>query len=354
MDNLRPGVTYSRKVVLAAVLGLSTGLSVAAHAGGLEFVPVNAPVNGPTGPTGVGTDSLAGASLHSSAQSLTTSGTASSLDSLVPARDFGDHVPFRLAAQQIMPQGMLVHFDNPTDGDKLVSWHGGSSVKSVLAALAREQGLSVRYEGQLVRLGQAHGANGLMTARSHIGSISYGSVGQPKMARPPAPPEQESAGPVSQPDAAHPARGGGPSIGDGGLKGARRKTAVASGADTSPRMAMEPPVESYTDHQAEPFVRPQDLPSKVFAPKDGANGIWYAPAGQTLSSILGLWGSRSGWMVAYKTDMVYTLEAPVSVKGDVIQAVTALINSLHVTPKPRVVFYRGNHVMNVSIEDGTD
>ncbi|MGY8607519.1 TcpQ domain-containing protein [Gluconobacter cerinus] len=239
---------------------------------------------------------------------------------VLPSSDFGSNIPLSFAIRQVLPPDMMVHYGPGVDSTKLVSWKGGRTVQAILDGLSGENGLKYLVEGQLVTFVPKDAA--FQTA-VQSGVPQAAPVSTPVPPAPAVPAPQASA---SQAPAAAPAA---PAVVAVPPQPANPEARVRSGA----------------------HIAPTELPKRTFAPADGGAGVYYAPAGEEIDAILANWAAKTGWMVAYKTDMRYRLEAPLSFNGTFEQAVSGLIDAIQATPRPRAMLYRGNHVVHVYTDD---
>lgn len=249
---------------------------------------------------------------------------------VLPSSDFGSNIPLSFAIRQVLPPDMMVHYGPGVDSTKLVSWKGGRTVQAILDGLSGDNGLKYLVEGQLVTFVPKDAA--FQTAvQSGVPQAAPVATPVPPAPAVPAPAAPASQAPASQAPASQ----------------------APAPAPAAPAVVAVPPQPTNPDARVRSgaHIAPTELPKKTFAPADGGVGVYYAPAGEEIDAILANWASKTGWMVAYKTDMRYRLEAPLSFNGTFEQAVSGLIDAIQATPRPRAMLYRGNHVVHVYTDD---
>lgn len=107
------------------------------------------------------------------------------------------------------------------------------------------------------------------------------------------------------------------------------------------------PVSSSADVAASPqtIVAPSFPYAKV--PGD-AQRYWAALSGSTLRETMQAWAKTVGWTIVWDTDTNYRLRASASFSGSFVNAVTELVDSIHVNnPELTVTMYLGNRVVHV-------
>lgn len=68
------------------------------------------------------------------------------------AQGFGNDVPLRFAARQIVPEGISVAFADGIDPDVLVSWRGGAPWNRTLLSAIQPLGLRVLYRDRAITI----------------------------------------------------------------------------------------------------------------------------------------------------------------------------------------------------------
>lgn len=314
-----------KKAFLLAIGAVASpvALTAPAFAGGLVIVnSVDTPPAAPAAPSRTSVQDASSAPIVRDGVALSAQ---DDIKRVLPSSDFGSNIPLSFAIRQVLPPDMMVHYGPGVDSTKLVSWKGGRTVQAILDGLSGDNGLKYLVEGQLVTFVPKDAA--FQTAvQSGVPQAAPVATPVPPAPSVPAPAAPASQAPASQAPAPAPA---------------------APAVIAVPRQPTNPDARV----RSGAHIAPTELPKKTFAPADGGVGVYYAPAGEEIDAILANWAAKTGWMVAYKTDMRYRLEAPLSFNGTFEQAVSGLIDAIQATPRPRAMLYRGNHVVHVYTDD---
>lgn len=101
------------------------------------------------------------------------------------------------------------------------------------------------------------------------------------------------------------------------------------------------------DGYAEPSGLNRNQPVKSEAVSSVSRN-WAALSGNTLKDTLEAWASTDGWTVVWDTDTNYKLRASATFRGTFIEAITKIVDSIHVSnPELTVTVYTGNRVVHV-------
>jgi hypothetical protein len=283
---------------------------------------------------------------------------------------FGNDVPLSFAVKQIIPDGYLVNFDNGVNQGTHVKWRGGADWHIVLENVAKTNGLSVSYVGQLIRITPA-GSASVSTQTSQVTAPTItrgGFVVLPPQPQQPTVPVVTTPEPVvSQPvtTVALPTPIAPPS------PVTSRVPAIPLQASVSPLPVQASPLPAPTMSDRE--LARQKRRDTAQAPsaniyQDGTirndqssdqismnNGnLWKAPKGDTLDQVLAAWCEKSGWTLVFRSRIIYEMQAGAEFNGDFMEASSALIKSVRARPVPIATFYKGNHVLviNNNVDSG--
>lgn len=108
---------------------------------------------------------------------------------------------------------------------------------------------------------------------------------------------------------------------------------------------LHPPARA--DGYAEPSGMNRSSPLQSHSVSSGQRN-WAALSGNTLKDTLEAWASTDGWTVVWDTDQNYRLRASATFHGTLIDAITKIVDSIHVSnPELTVTVYTGNRVVHV-------
>lgn len=253
------------------------------------------------------------------------SAPVSSSPSPLGVQGFGKDIPVSFAVRQIAPEGYLVNFSPEVDQDAVVSWSGGPDWHAVLRNTLATKGMTVSYEGQLVRV-----SGGSLKAAAVVSPVE---------------PKASSREPIRHAPVERAAQADRPA-----------PAPVDPVPSPAPRMPTRPAHDDVPT--ASDRTGPAPMPSRAAAAQRNApwadqqasraGGGWRGAQGETLADVLGDWAERAGWHFVYDSKMIYELQAPVSFSGDFVQAAGDLVSSVQARPKPYVTFYKANQTIRVS------
>lgn len=239
---------------------------------------------------------------------------------------FGDNIPLAHAIEQIVPENYVVSFGKGVSVNEPVSWRGGTDWKSVLDVLAKNEGLSVRYDQDNILITQ-NPQNRASLSRG-LDLVPYGDSNFEARIR-----DDSYASDIM----------------------ANKPGLIFGGSGQVAHT--EPEKETgfgYVELNETEKVTPTNppLPDSIFIGVDDpsiykpAQDIWEVFAGTTLEDILMDWGDRSGWTVIWNSEYSYPIVADAQFRGEFVDVAAKLIRSMErARPPVRGEFYKGNKVL---------
>lgn len=91
----------------------------------------------------------------------------------------------------------------------------------------------------------------------------------------------------------------------------------------------------------------QGLPA-TDRPVPASPSIWQVTLGGSLQQLVRQWGEQAGWQIQWETDLDYPMEAPFSVQGDFLEALSQLFAAYAGAPRTFRVEAAPNNVISVS------
>ena len=296
---------------------------------------------------------------------ITTATSVPASISQIP--DFGHAIPLSVALTSIIPDGYSVVWSG-ANKNKPVSWQGGKPWQDTVNDVASQSGYTATISGNIVTIA-GNDISGNSVADSSVATpppvtdikvqpvaetpVGVVPVGQPKtmavVGTDAVPAKQVStswdvqktiAGQnnkqpsnVVEPDS-------NPIYAQGGVHPLQTTRSISSDGD-----ALVPNLKQ---------SQIANMPQVSYAPNGGGDGIYYASTSNDLATVLQIWANVNGWRVQYDANMIYPIEMPLTLHGDFMEVSRTLLRSINAVPKPKYLFYKGNHVLRIfTFDDGS-